>query len=397
MNDLVVLALVAIGLYLLECVIWARRGAVVVTAPWYFGRLRMSPPSASMGNGQGGLTLLNPLPPFGRVYVVEPWPFSPGRDGVVAAVTFAWGNAARQAGSGRFVAWADVKRVRVDEKAVFLNDEKAPFARCSSARHAKNAAAVLRSLALASSTSDRERLLEEKIASSLAVPHVTARARSHQWMGLPLLLSTLLCFVIFFGFVPLIVAREGLQRWPHLLASVYSSVVMCALSTWLVHRALMKEARGDRWMATLLSLPAPTLAIRGNDKVGRYLLADSHPIGAAIALLSGARRTEAVLALLRDLRFPRQPALPVADAAAAAAEQEFRQHLERQATEAARQAGVDVEAAFLPPPQPKGFSTYCLRCHTVYRDGSTCADCGVPAVTFTPGALAEPARDALRA
>ena len=147
------------------------------------------------------------------------------------------------------------------------------------------------------------------------------------------------------------------------------------------------------------------MAMRANDKLGRHLLAGSHPIAAALALLDASTPTSAkhsaaleggrddvVGRALRDLAFPR--ALAAMDDESAAIERDFRGLLLANATERARAAGVDVAAAFAAPaPSARahdsdgsdGHGAWCPRCRAVYRAvGGASRDCGVPLVPFVP-------------
>src|SRR5690606_32864726 len=72
MSDLAVLGLVVVALYLGECAWWVRHGAAILAAPFFFGRGSLRVLSRALGNARGAFALLNPLPPFGRAYVVEP-------------------------------------------------------------------------------------------------------------------------------------------------------------------------------------------------------------------------------------------------------------------------------------------------------------------------------------
>lgn len=134
MSDLQVLLVVLVGLYLSECVVVARRGSVIVRLPWFFGRASAAPPSKAMGNGNVGLALLNPLPPFGRVYVVEPWPFVCDDSAVVAAQATSLWRDPKPKQSGQCLAFSAITDIGTIDKDIFVND--AVFATASSACHA---------------------------------------------------------------------------------------------------------------------------------------------------------------------------------------------------------------------------------------------------------------------
>jgi hypothetical protein len=68
MSDGQVLFLVLVAIYLSDCLIWVRHDAVAFVAP-SLRRWRLRRPSATFGNERGGVVLVNPLPPLGRIYV----------------------------------------------------------------------------------------------------------------------------------------------------------------------------------------------------------------------------------------------------------------------------------------------------------------------------------------
>jgi hypothetical protein len=365
MSDTAGLALVVVALYLSECVVWARHGAVVVVAPWLMGpRMRVL---SRLGTARGALTLLNPLPPFGRVYVVEPWPFSVSPDGVVAARSFALAHEPRPLETGRSLSWDEVTAVAVVDKDVHVAG--APFARCSSARHARAAALVLTSIAGA--TQERSRVINELLEAHLDPDDARGRAHSHERISVPLIVGASAVFVTLFGLVPGVVSVTGVAHWPLLLASVYAWVVVCAVSMYVAHRNLTPEARGERWMHTLLMVPAPTMAMRGNDKLGRHLMAGLHPLAVALGVLVGSERDDVVGRALRDLQTPR------AGRPEGAIERAFRDSALAKAKALAHKYGIDVNAAFAAPPLRAGRCAWCPRCRLPYRQQGVCSDCGV--------------------
>lgn len=372
MNDYVALALIIVALYLSECVVWARHGAFVITAPLLFApRLRVL---SRLGTSNGSFTLLNPFPPFGHVYVVEPFPFTLHADRVVASRSFSLATEPLPLDSGRVIPWSAVQSARAVDRDVLINDER--FAACSTPRHARAAARCI--TAIASMDAEKERAIEAQLAAHFDVADARARAQKHARWSMPLLIGASGVFVALFLFVPRVVLATGTQHWPLLLASVYSWVALCVVSMYLAHRKLFpaREDRGERWMHTLLMLPAPTMAMRGNDKLGRSLMAGLHPVAVALAVLGGATRDDVVGRALRELKFPRAGRIksPVDEEVLA------------RVIRLARAEGIDVDAAFAPPKlnADAGQVAWCPRCRAAYRAGATrCTDCAVDLITTT--------------
>jgi hypothetical protein len=367
-NDLVALGLIVVALYLSECVVWARHGAFVVTAPFLFGA-KMHVLSRLAGTTRGAFTPLNPLPPFGRVYVVEPLPFTLDVDRAIARRAFSLAHEPLPDDTGREVTWADVKDVRAIDRDVHVSG--AVFARCSTPRHARVAASVLATVA-AATPHKRAEAIEEAMRAHFDVAEARARARRHARWSVPLLVSASAVFLALFVFVPRVVVATGTKHWPFLVVSVYAWVLVCAVSMYVAHRKLTPDARGERWMHTLLMLPAPTMAMRGNDKLGRALMAGLHPVAVALGVLHGEARDDVVGRALRELKHPR----------GGRARDARDEALLARVTTLARTEGVDVDNAFSAPTSLRaGQSAWCPRCRAVYRDGTTtCADCTIALV-----------------
>lgn len=364
MSDLVALGAIVVALYLSECVVWARHGAFVVTAPFLFGA-KLHTLSRLGGTTRGAFTLLNPLPPFGRVYVVEPFPFTMHVDRVVASRHFSLAHEPLPQDTGREVAWDDAKNARAIDRDVHVG--ASVFARCSTPRHARAAASVLARVA---SSHDRPAAREDAMRAHFDVADARTRAHAHARWSVPLLVAASGVFVALFVFVPRVVMATGTKHWPLLVVSVYAWVLVSVVSMYIAHRKLVPDARGERWLQTLLMLPAPTMAMRGNDKLGRALMAGLHPIAVALAVLQGSTRDDVIARALRELKHPRGSHAP--DDALLA-----------RVTKLARDQGVDVDASFTPPRSLRaGHGAWCPRCHAVYRDGTTtCADCAIALVT----------------
>ncbi len=380
MSDLASLGLVIVALSLGECAWWVRHGAVVLRAPWYVGRGALATLSSSLGNERGAFAFMNPLPPFGRAYVVEPWPFSLSEDGVVNARSFSFAHEHRPAGPTRAVTWDALEQLGRDDATVLVNG--APFAVCASRHHAEAARRALQTM-MDAKAKDRGRVLDELIEAHLDPEAVITKTREHRAAGFSTLLAAFGLFFAVFGAVPFEVAQRGLERWQWLLTLVYAWVALAAVSTWTVHRALygkraerLGAARGERVAQLVMMVLAPYTALRATDKVGRNLLAGVHPIAAALALTDTRAGRDAVARALRDLQTPRPLML---DDAARDIEAAFRARLWKAAKKKAEGRGVAVASLDDPPTLRAGQVAWCPRCRTPYRHTSgTCADCQVP-------------------
>lgn len=379
MSELASLGLVVVALALAECAWWVRHGAVVLRVPLFFWGGSLSTLSNSLGNDRGAFSPRNPLPPFGRAYVLEPWPFSAGEDGFVSARTFSFGREQRPGGPVRRFAWDEIEALARDDATLLVNG--APFATSASRHHAEAALRVLRALREAR-PKDRARALDDLIAAHLDPDQLLERTARHRSLGAAPLLASFGLFLALFGAIPFEVSQRGLEQWPRLLLLLFAWVGLTALSTWMAHRGLygkraeaLGATRGERWGQLVLMVLAPYTALRANDRLGRNLLAGLHPIAAALALARPDRGHDAVLCALRDLQTPRPLVL---DDEGRAIEADFRARLLYAAKKRAEGRGVDVASLSRAPELRAGQAAWCPRCLVRYRQaGGSCADCAV--------------------
>ena len=379
MSELASLGLVVVALAFAECAWWVRHGAVVLRVPLFFWGASLATLSSSLGNERGAFALQTPLPPFGRAYVLEPWPFSVGVDGVVSARAFSFGSEQRPAGPIRRFAWDEIEALDRDDATLRVNG--APFATCGSRHHAEAALRVLQALEQAK-PKDRAGTLDDLIAAHLDPDELLERTARHRSLGAAPLIASVGLFLALFVAIPFEVAQRGLEQWPRLVLLLFAWVALTALSTWMAHRGLygkrgdtLGATRGERWGQLVLMFLAPYTALRANDRLGRNLLAGLHPMAGALALARPDRGHDAVLRGLRDLHTPRALAL---DAAGLAIEADFRARLLHAAKKRAEGRGVDVAALARAPELRAGQAAWCPRCLVRYRQaGGNCADCGV--------------------
>jgi hypothetical protein len=168
------------------------------------------------------------------------------------------------------------------------------------------------------------------------------------WIGC----NTLWLFVWILA--PAIVFWRGLAgTWRGLLLSGLGILGFTLFTYWRAHRALYPDARVERRSHTMLMAVSPLGAIRAVDHLAHRLLADTHPLVAAVALCP---RAESVR-LARWLYF---------------APDRHDDHLRRFLESA--ELWADVIAA--PDAGEAGVTAFCPRCHAQYvRSDGTCSDC----------------------
>jgi hypothetical protein len=119
------------AIYVLSgCLWWIRREAVGFRA-LLWGAQRFVPGNALLGNEQGGLLWLNPLPPFGTTYVAQCLPVSLSEEGVLSFASQSQPPAERYpTPDARCLAWSEVVEIAVADHDVLVGGRR--FARLGS-------------------------------------------------------------------------------------------------------------------------------------------------------------------------------------------------------------------------------------------------------------------------
>jgi hypothetical protein len=153
---------------------------------------------------------------------------------------------------------------------------------------------------------------------------------------------------------PAIVFFRGLAgTWRGLLLSGLGILGIILFTYWRAHRALYPDAKAERRSQVMLMAVSPLGAIRAVDHLSHRLLAEMHPLVAAMALCP---RAESVR-LARWLYF-----------APDHNNEGLRRFLES--------AGLLSDVIAPPEAGEAGATAFCPRCHAQYvRSDGTCSDC----------------------
>ena len=123
MGELESLLLVLALIYLSECLVWVRRGALAFGS-WRGNRFGLRPPGTWMGNQRGGLLLSNPFPPLGTVFIVPNLPLSLAPAALFAYSSVCLDPAGRPWQTARHLSFDDVRNVAVDGIVSWLNPKQ---------------------------------------------------------------------------------------------------------------------------------------------------------------------------------------------------------------------------------------------------------------------------------
>ncbi|PYM16628.1 MAG: hypothetical protein DME18_00985 [Verrucomicrobia bacterium] len=375
MGELESLLLVLALIYLSECMVWVRRGALAFRR-WWGKNYRILHPGGLLANPRGGLLPANPLPPLGTVFVAQPFPLSLSPDAAFAYSSTCLNPAGRPSQTAGCLRFEDIRDVAVEGRNVLVNGEI--FLKSISAFSARHLADGLRRLQKLPKP-ERAEAIKGLIRDSLNAGNIAGILRDCGSRAGPIrILSNALFFYLFFVVVPFVWRFGFGQLGLWLLGGMLPQTITIALLFRRAHQALYPGAGEERFKPFLTMLLAPPTAIRAPDILARHLLEQFHPLAIAQVLCPSDSFEHFARQVLLDLRYPLFPVCPTSDEAAVAVERGFRTAVREAVEKFIQCAGLRPEDLTAPrrPDEPANQS-YCPRCGAqfVMREGR-CADCG---------------------
>jgi hypothetical protein len=322
------------------------------------------------------LTLANPLPPLGTVFLCAPFPLSLSPDAAYAYTAASLGPGGRPMQTGQFLRFDGFKSIEVDARRVLVDDTLflpalSPFA-------ARRLAQSLRRLKQLPAK-ERAGAIREQIKQSLDPDRIRAQLEQLNQRARTIRLLSNGLFLYLYVLAPAGAWRFGLAQivW-FLLGGMLAQTITIAILFRRAHRSLYPDGGEERFTPFLTMLLAPPTAIRAGDILSRHLLEHFHPLALARVLCAPDHFRNFARQMLLDLRFPMLPVCPSNESGPVETERWFRAaHLDEVEKFAVRSGLSPDELAKPPTPTESCNLSYCPRCHAqfVTRDG-TCADCG---------------------
>ncbi len=363
------------AIYAAECLVWVPLGALTFST-LTGARWRLRQPGALAGNARGGFVLAHPLPPLGRVLLARQFPLSLSPEGVCAWQAAGLNGWRRPPQSAAWMHYDDITQIASQGRKLLLNGQV--FLRTGSEGYARFAASALRRIRQ-TPPAQRAEVIRDFFAGQLDLERVAARLQELQRRSGVLRWLANAVFVSVFAVFPAVVWQFGLRRfllW--MAAAVLVQTTAAAILYYRAHKALMPEAAEERfsWLLTML-LAAPT-AMRAHDLLARRALETFHPLAVGKVLLNEEAFRRLAREVLRDQRYPIEPACPsTAPEARAIA----------QWSGAAWQEALDgfllrcqmPPAELLAPPAPQEpcHRAFCPRCRAQFVvEAGVCAECG---------------------
>ena len=375
MTDGQTLLLILILVYLSDCLIWVKRESVAFVSIWG-GRWRLTVPASWLGNANGAVMFLNPVPPAGRIFLSHLLPISISPLGICAYNLQTLPSEARSpTQTGQFLPFNKINTAATDGVYLVVNNEK--FAKCATPGQAKTLAQLIREIVKASTTK-RTSIVRAWMQKQFAVEGAAARLEEGKKMIEPIQELSLILFLFLFVFTPALMTTFGLL--PLIIPVAVVMVILAVLTGIMFYRAhkqLFPAEGAERWENVVKMILCPPVSIRAADVLTRNLLADYSPIVLA-NLLAASGEQQFVRAFVLDLRHPLRH--EVSDETA---EKTMRWAVDEQLN-LCLERFLKPEDLLAPSAREKDSVSYCPRCRCQYVVSETdCPDCpGVALVNF---------------
>jgi len=301
MSEAQTLLLILILLYLTECLIWVKRESVAFVSRMG-GRWRLTVPPSWLGNANGGILFLNPLPPAGRVFLSHLSPISISPSGICAYNLQTLPSEARSPSqTGQFLPFSKVSSSKTDGVYLLVNGER--FAKCATARQAKTLAKLIAEMTKVSAAK-RERLASTWISKQFAMDDAAARLREGNDVIQPMRELSLILFLFLFVVTPVLVSSFGLMGLIIPVAAVMVILaVLIGILFYRAHKQLFPAESSERFENLVKMILCPPVSMRAPDILTRNLLAEYSPIVVA-SLLTGSSEQQFMRAFILDLQHP---------------------------------------------------------------------------------------------
>lgn len=365
-------------LYLTECLIWVKKQSVAFVSN-SGKRWRVTTPKSWLGNANGGMLLLNPLPPPGRIFLSHLLPISISPGGVCAfnSQTLPWGTRSTTQ-TGEFVPFSAITKATADGAYLIFNGEK--FTKCVTPRQAKALADLITEVS-AAKQAKRESLLRSWLTRQFDTKQAAAvRRKTEETVG-PIRWLCTLSFVFMFIAMPVSVTIFGLER---LIIPLAAAMVLLAAQTafmfYRAHKKLFPRETQERFENVVKMILCPPVSLRAADVLTRNALSDFNPLVVA-NVLEGADEQRFVRSIVLDLQHPLLHEVTEAKALETISWMSAEQL--RLSREYVKRAGLEV---LFGPTEREGDSlSYCPRCSVQFVMATgECPDCpGIELVAFS--------------
>lgn len=369
--------LVMLVLYAVECLAFAPGESVLIVRAFVL-RVSVARPWQVMATRRGRVIAAGWMP-WDVGLVAAPWPISIADGAVANRPSHAlFDERPVETFAPRCLRFDELEAVTFHERELWVNGQR--FAVTAGRAQSEELTQLLRRLrdAPPESPEDRGDILRRAMRR-----HLGDRRAAKRWKrfliesGVAKRVSVMLALLIFVA-LPLVYVYLGLENYWRVLIPIYGGLVaMGGLEVDRLYRRLYPKRVGERWKQVLLTIVAPTHAMRLADLVAHELLATHHPAVVARAAGTPRQAEQAARETWLSLHHPRIPPEPdPADVAevVSTARQRWREALD------AWFARHDVETTGwdqAPSRTSPSCVAYCPRCGSQYVEADAgCRACG---------------------
>ncbi|MBB6431328.1 hypothetical protein [Algisphaera agarilytica] len=267
--------LVMLVLYGIESLAYAP-GDAVLTVRTTLARVRLARPWQIMATRRGRV-LVAGWAPWDVGMVAAPWPISIHGDRVTNRPSHAlFDTRAVETLPAEVLSASQLDAVTCHDSELWVNGRK--FALCASREQARLMVRLLRRWR-DSSESDRQAVVKREMRRHLSVRRATRRWTMFRREARLAVCVSVALAVLIFVVLPLIYVNLGLERYWRFLIPMYGLlVVMGGMEMDRLYRCLYPQSTGERWKQVVLTIIAPTHAMRLANHVGHDLLSGFHPV-----------------------------------------------------------------------------------------------------------------------
>jgi hypothetical protein len=370
MSDGEAFLLVFVLIYLSDCLVWLPPSGYAAISFWSSRRFLIRRAVTQFDALRKGFAVLQPLPPFGTVFVGQTCPVSLSPEGLapVSRENPNPGSALGPLSGAAYQSWDEITSITAEGHRIKVNGR--PFGEGATSAGTLVLAKTLRKIRGAAA-GDRARLIAEFMRRSCDERRARVRAAFFRRATASLRFSTGAVFFGAFFLLPFGYWRYNDEpRFLLFVAAEWILMWQVTVEYWCLHRRFYPELAADRWQHAILSLLFPQYAIRSVDALSKGFLAGSHPVAIAAAVAEFGEFQHLACQVERDALHP----IPLADPESPASTTAETFHVEsfRPALEALlRRQNLDAAE---PPTLP---SIHCPRCGTEYlTEAVPCRDCG---------------------
>jgi hypothetical protein len=287
-------------LYLSECLVWIGRRSVLFSSRWCY-RWRASFAGEYFGNADGGIALLNPLPPLGSSFLGHWVPVSISPDGVCALTLQGLQDTGRPLQAGMVLAYEEISDTRADGKQLLLNGSR--FAKCCTMEQATSLAKLIKRV-LSAPMEQREKLIRESLVMQFAKEEALNHLAQVSDLAARMRWNCSAFFIFLYVITPIIVSTYGLNRFviPVALVMLLSALFL-SVTYFRAHKTLCPSQSHDRLSNVVKMILCPPMTIRAADLLTLNALSQFHPVLLANLLL-GSDSVAFTRAVITDLKYP---------------------------------------------------------------------------------------------